>query len=88
MNGYIGSYCGNLCTGLPQPFPERLQGRRAATFADKDHGPGIQVQDDRQIAVTMADADLVDSQMPQVPQRYLGGDTIKSCGRNKRGGVT
>ena len=67
-----------MATGLDThllPFesrPERLQGFGAFALADFDHRPYLQVQDDDQIAVSLADADLIDGDLLEIVQLGTG----------------
>ena len=56
----------------PQPLPERLQGVGPLAVADEHHRAAVQVQHDRQVAVALADGDLVDGDVPQVLELGLG----------------
>jgi hypothetical protein len=62
----------DACPGSPQPSPERLQRFGPVAIADKDHTPGVQIQNDCQILLTLADGDLVDGDLSQVLQLRPG----------------
>ena len=53
-------------------FPEWLQGVGALAITDEDDRAAFQVQHHREVAVPLADRDLVDGQQTQVPQLRLG----------------
>jgi hypothetical protein len=54
--------------GRPQPTPEGPQRVGSLALADEDHRPGFEVQDDGQVSVAVADADLVDGDLLELAQ--------------------
>ena len=68
---HVGGHGLHLGMGRPQPPPERGQGLDALAIADEDHGPAVQVEHHREVAVPLADGDLVDGDLPEVLQLGL-----------------
>src|SRR5437899_1253016 len=58
----------DLSPTASQPLPEGFQGVCSLAPADVDDGPAFQVQDNRQVAVAVADGDFVDGNLSQLLQ--------------------
>ena len=56
----------------PKAGPERLQGLGPFAVAHKDYGPALEVQDDGQIAVPLAEGDLIDGDLLEFAQLGAG----------------
>ena len=61
-----------LAPRTAKPFPESRQGVSAFSFADMHHRAAFQVQHERHVAMSLADGNLVDGDLPQVFQLGLG----------------
>ena len=53
-------------------FQNGFSASPALAVADEDDRPALEVQDDRQVAVSLGDGDLVDGDLPQVLELGLG----------------
>ena len=64
----------------PQPPPERLEGIDTLAVADKHHRSGEQVQHHRQVAMALADGDLVDGDLLELVQLGLAETLLQGAG--------
>ena len=60
--GHVGGDGFDLGVGLSQAFPEGDQGVGAFSLADEDDGAAEEIEDDGEVAVAVADGDLVDGE--------------------------
>ncbi len=58
--------------GALQASPKGGQGLGSFAISNKQHAAAVQVQHHREVAVAVADGDLVDGQLPHLGQRRLG----------------
>ena len=68
-----------LAVRRPQALPERLQGLGALAVADEDHRAAAQVQDHGQVAMPLADGDLVDGDLLELLQLGLAEAALDRC---------
>ena len=70
--GHVEGHGLDLGLGAFQSFPEGCEGLGAFAVPHKDHGSGLEVQDNGEIAMTLADADLVNGYLLEVLEAGAG----------------
>ena len=70
--GHVDGHGLDLGLGAFQSFPEGREGLCSLAIPHKDHGSGLEVQDDGEIAMTLADADLVNGYLLEVLEAGSG----------------
>ena len=84
---HVGGHGLDLGTRTPQPLPERLQGVGAFAVADEHDRPGEQVEDHGEVAVALADGDLIDGDLLELVQLGLAEAALEVAGLDVLDGV-
>ena len=68
---HVGGHGLDLGPGAPQPLPEGFQGVDAFAVADEHDGAGEQIEHHGQVAMSLADGDLIDGDLLELVQLGL-----------------
>ncbi len=78
---YVHGHYLDLGSAGLELLPERLQGVARLAVTNENHCPGLEIQDEGQIAMSLADGDFVDGDVSQVLQLGLGEVTRRDAMR-------
>jgi hypothetical protein len=77
---HVGGHRRDLGAGRAQAPPERLQGVDALAVADEHDRPGDEVEHDGEVAVALADGDLVDGDLLELAELRLAEAALQRLG--------
>ncbi len=73
--GHVGRHGLDPGSGHADPPPEGIESIGASSLAHEDHGPALQIEHHREVALAPFDGDLVDGDPSQIPELRLAEPT-------------